>query len=782
MPNTTGFLSRTAPADGSAQDVSAAPASQAPAGIEVVRLADGSVLLTRPEPSSPQLYAVALEGGVLWGTDLPELLTELRQRGGRVAPHHGTVLGYLRGDDIASAGTTFYEGVLRLRVGDELRIATDGSTTRTRQQPPRPAAAAPLDQALGTALEGGTGEAVILGEDLASAALLAAAEDPALTVTVRAGSTRAAGSRTGSEGPSRARTAAQAAGRPTREVHPTTDRFKKDLRDFVRTQAEPVAGLGVYAHYCALRELARETEVRAVLDASGPHGAGLISSSTVRPASGRTGAAGGLRARLRGRSILPADAVLDPSFVSTTPAIGHLPSSAVANRDTAAVVAARRNAERFHLGIRFPLLDPGVGAALAAGSEQKQSHGRRGAAPDALAPFARRADPRAADTRPARMAAIDQGEWLNRLKGTLHQVFRSEQFAGRPWVDQRAVLEAFEAHVAGRTLGGEDLFWRLLNLELWMRECVEGGVRAEADMLPDQTGSGGSDDHGAHDDDVEHDDHGEHDEPEQKEPLAPNPGKQLDLTLPESEGGTTVRRYPLQTGKFHAQSDMDAEIAGYVSRFFAALEAALAAGGPEAAEHRDATVGREWNLTISEKIIAIMQGRSYFVWDVRPGRPARTLSRYVSRTPAGIGLGDPVTMQLAIQEAGLPRVLLASVAGAVGKLLGRRGVFYEVVGGNVRAIDGPTEYSVYPANVSAKLPPKDPDKVAAHLNDVVRAAVPAAWRDGFVGTVVMDANDIGRNTLGKAAPRSGAHYEATFADNPLGQGREQTPMAIVFER
>ena len=45
----------------------------------------------------------------------------------------------------------------------------------------------------------------------------------------------------------------------------------------------------------------------------------------------------------------------------------------------------------------------------------------------------------------------------------------------------------------------------------------------------------------------------------------------------------------------------------------------------------------------------------------------------------------------------------------------------------------------------------------------------------------MDANDIGRNVLGKDAPGPKERYEAMFADNPLGQGSEQTPMAIVFE-
>ena len=72
--------------------------------------------------------------------------------------------------------------------------------------------------------------------------------------------------------------------------------------------------------------------------------------------------------------------------------------------------------------------------------------------------------------------------------------------------------------------------------------------------------------------------------------------------------------------------------------------------------------------------------------------------------------------------------------------------------------------------------------MAARLSAAIRERVPEAYRETFGGTVVMDANDIGRNVLGKDAPGPKERYEAMFADNPLGQGSEQTPMAIVFEQ
>jgi len=303
------------------------------------------------------------------------------------------------------------------------------------------------------------------------------------------------------------------------------------------------------------------------------------------------------------------------------------------------------------------------------------------------------------------------------------------------------VLHAFEGWIKGTNSVDSMTLWRMLNLELWLQEFFDER-KPEVDGVEEHV----------------------------KTDYEPNARKQLDLVTAD---GTPVRRYPLRTDLYAREDDLDAKTLGYIDRFFAGL-------GDAGDEHVAASAGR-WYFFISEKIVAITQGRSFFIWDIKVGRPARLLSRYVTRTPAGIGLGSPFTMQLAIEEAGLPRVLFASAGGAVGKVLGKRGLFYDLVGGDIRAIDGPTEYSVYPANVSAKLGPKDPDDVAARLSAAIRARVPAAYRDSFGGTVVMDANDIGRNVLGKDAPGSNERYEAMFADNPLGQGSEQTPMAIVFE-
>ena len=178
-------------------------------------------------------------------------------------------------------------------------------------------------------------------------------------------------------------------------------------------------------------------------------------------------------------------------------------------------------------------------------------------------------------------------------------------------------------------------------------------------------------------------------------------------------------------------------------------------------------------LFVSEKAVGASQGR-YFLLDdgsLKPRSLARFLSRFVTRTPAGIGLGMPETMECALRECGIPRILLASMAGALGKLIGRRGDFYRVAGPKARSIDGPTNGTLPPFNRAVSLAPDDPDGVSESL----------AERFGCRAAVV-DVNDLGGNILGTSSPdMDRALLVEILRDNPLGQGTEGTPAGIIRE-
>lgn len=174
-------------------------------------------------------------------------------------------------------------------------------------------------------------------------------------------------------------------------------------------------------------------------------------------------------------------------------------------------------------------------------------------------------------------------------------------------------------------------------------------------------------------------------------------------------------------------------------------------------------------IFISEKIIAISQGRAFDIDDIHPSKLANFLCKFVYKSPYGIGLGSPWTMQLAIDDIGVPKIMFAAFCSAVTKPFGVRGVFYKIVGDKGRAIDGPCDYTLPPYNHCAKLAPKDPDKVAKELENYSGCKI-----------IVMDANDIGREVLGVSDKSIDIEMcKEIFRDNPLGQKSQQTPIAIV---
>lgn len=172
---------------------------------------------------------------------------------------------------------------------------------------------------------------------------------------------------------------------------------------------------------------------------------------------------------------------------------------------------------------------------------------------------------------------------------------------------------------------------------------------------------------------------------------------------------------------------------------------------------------------VSERIVAISQGRAFPIKDIYPSFLAKFLVKFVRKSPYGIGLGSPWTMELAIREAGVARIFFAAFCSAVTKPFGLRGVFYKVVGKNINAIDGPCAYTLAPYNEYAKLGPANPDKVAREITSRVKN-----------DCVIIDANDLGVAVLGRSDNKISENFcMAVFKDNPLGQSKEQTPICIV---
>lgn len=225
--------------------------------------------------------------------------------------------------------------------------------------------------------------------------------------------------------------------------------------------------------------------------------------------------------------------------------------------------------------------------------------------------------------------------------------------------------------------------------------------------------------------------------------LLPNSGKQLAINTPFG----SYLRFPVKTHVVMSGDSLKDIMDKYVKPYLQ--------GGDM--------------IFISEKIVAISQGRAFDIDDINVTPMAKFLSKFVQKTSYGIGLGSPWTMQLAIQDIGRPKILFAAFCSALTKPFGKRGVFYNIVGAKGRAIDGPCDYTLPPYNHYAKMAPKDPDKVAKMLQDHTGHTV-----------VIIDANDIGSNILGLSDKSVDEELcKSVFGDNPLGQSSEQTPVAIV---
>src|SRR5690554_396553 len=228
--------------------------------------------------------------------------------------------------------------------------------------------------------------------------------------------------------------------------------------------------------------------------------------------------------------------------------------------------------------------------------------------------------------------------------------------------------------------------------------------------------------------------------------LEANPGKVLELEV----DGKTYLRLPIKTDVIKPSHD----IVEVVSQFTKGL------------------VQKGDLLVVSEKVVAITQGRAFKIDEIKPRPLAVFLSKFVHRSPYGIGLGSPETMELALQEVGSLKILFSALVAAIGKIFGIRGLFYRICGDKARAIDGPCDYTLPPYDNYVVKGPLNPELVAKQISSAVGCAV-----------AIIDANDLGVNVLGVSESSIDntaiTLLEKLLKDNPLGQSTEQTPFGII---
>ncbi len=173
-------------------------------------------------------------------------------------------------------------------------------------------------------------------------------------------------------------------------------------------------------------------------------------------------------------------------------------------------------------------------------------------------------------------------------------------------------------------------------------------------------------------------------------------------------------------------------------------------------------------VCVSETAVAIAQGRSIRAETIRPSPLARLLAQ---RAGSYATMNQPESMQLVLESAGTLRVLAAAAVGAAGRVVGRRGDFYRILGSTVAEIDGYTG-TMPPYERHIVLGPKDPQAVATAIAQACGTHV-----------CVVDANDLGKAEVLGASP--GLDLQALrvcLSTNPAGNADQQTPVVVLKYR
>lgn len=334
--------------------------------------------------------------------------------------------------------------------------------------------------------------------------------------------------------------------------------------------------------------------------------------------------------------------------------------------------------------------------------------------------------------------------WYRRQRAVLQSLMRSPAFQRREYWHGPAVADAFARACRGE-VEENMFFWRAINAEVWMRIFMDDRTTA----LDEGSYRSGF---------VRRGDAAVAPRVERGEQLLTaarlNWGRHLFL----QQGGDVWARFPLRSKLIKPGDDLVAAIAD-----------ALAPLQEAGVDIEDGDM-----VLVSEKTLAISQGRSYPIEDIHPTRLATTLSRFVSHEPTGVGLAHPTTMQLALEEAGAPRILLAAAAAAVTRPLGVRGVFYRIAGYGPKAIDGPSALNLPPYDRWATKAPLDP---AGEAHRIARDLSERTGRS--VGVAIIDANDMAAEVFATSDGVDAADVLAVVRDNPLGQSDEQTPFGLV---
>lgn len=170
-------------------------------------------------------------------------------------------------------------------------------------------------------------------------------------------------------------------------------------------------------------------------------------------------------------------------------------------------------------------------------------------------------------------------------------------------------------------------------------------------------------------------------------------------------------------------------------------------------------------VAIGETPVAIMQGRFRHPTDVKPGWVASRLCYLFLPTSS---LATACGMQSLVDLVGPARVLLAFIIGAIAKVFGKPGVFYQLAGEQARLIDDVTG-TLPPYDQFIVLGPQDPQQVVDQIQSETGLAA-----------AIVDVNDLRAvKILAASTDVTVPFLKQALIRNPAGNADEQTPIVLI---
>lgn len=170
-------------------------------------------------------------------------------------------------------------------------------------------------------------------------------------------------------------------------------------------------------------------------------------------------------------------------------------------------------------------------------------------------------------------------------------------------------------------------------------------------------------------------------------------------------------------------------------------------------------------VTIGETPLALMQERFRHPSEIKPGWVAKRICYFFLPTSS---LATACGMQALVDIMGPVRVFGAFILGAIAKVLGKPGVFYQLAGEQARLID----------DVTGTLPPYDQFIVMGPENP--QEIVGRIEAETGLGAAIVDVNDLKAVKILASTPDiSLPVLVEALKSNPAGNADEQTPVVLI---